>query len=215
MTVKSEDLYDGLAEIYSGKFDRLSEAQIRTRTEFVKYVKTACPHSPRILDIGCGTGRDMKFFESLGSRASGIDASGKMLEVATQKGLKSLYFGDFLTYCFPANGFDGIWCLSMLQDLPTVEKVQAAVRKIAEILRPGGYLFVVTPRFVDQPNGSIVVHRSEYGCMEALVNMTARQLKGMLVESGFEIIAERSQCNQRTESSEAKEYLEFVCMRRD
>lgn len=72
-------LYNELAEFYfdiekpSRKID--SEARFLDRI-FRKH------RIMSILDMGCGTGEHVRYFQSLGYRPKGIDSSSKMIEVA-------------------------------------------------------------------------------------------------------------------------------------
>ena len=56
-----KDIYNKLATTYENSFDVLSEEQIKVRTEYFYYLKQYTDN-PKIIDIGFGTGRDMKFF---------------------------------------------------------------------------------------------------------------------------------------------------------
>lgn len=78
--------------------------------KFLSYIQ---PGS-RILDAGCGTGRDAKSFISRGFEISAFDGSKEMAMFAsTYTGLK-VEHEDFLTYT-SNEMFDGIWaCASLL-----------------------------------------------------------------------------------------------------
>ena len=42
------------------------------------------PGSPKILDAGCGSGRDAKAFDDRGHQVSAFDASGELAELASE-----------------------------------------------------------------------------------------------------------------------------------
>jgi len=97
------------------------------------------PMGAKILDAGCGSGRDTQFFIAAGFEVVAIDASSKMVE-ATRK----LTGADCRQMSFEKlrleNNFDGIWaCASLLHvkraDLPSV------LTKFANILQPTGVLY--------------------------------------------------------------------------
>lgn len=72
----------------------------------------------RILDLGCGTGRDSRYFLSRGFDVTACDGSTRMCEVASANtGLEArhLLFED-LDY---VDEFDGIWACSSLLHVPS------------------------------------------------------------------------------------------------
>ncbi|WP_350433267.1 class I SAM-dependent methyltransferase [Shewanella sp. H8] len=72
------------------------------------------PTNARILDAGCGSGRDTKAFIQMGFNVTAIDASAELAKVATD------YIGQHVTVCTfdqidPTLTFDAIWaCASLL-----------------------------------------------------------------------------------------------------
>ena len=76
----------------------------------------------RILDLGCGSGRDTKYFVDLGYKVDAIDASKEMVRLASIKtGLevKHMTFEQFS----PDLQYDGIWaCASLLHVEPKALK---------------------------------------------------------------------------------------------
>ena len=98
------------------------------------------PMGAKILDAGCGSGRDTQFFIAAGFEVVAIDASSKMVE-ATRK----LTGADCRQMSFEElkleNDFDGIWaCASLLHvkraGLPSV------LTKFASVLRPNGVMYI-------------------------------------------------------------------------
>ncbi|GGP75845.1 class I SAM-dependent methyltransferase [Shewanella ulleungensis] len=72
------------------------------------------PVNARVLDAGCGSGRDSKAFIQLGFDVTSIDASAELAKAASE------YIGQNVTVCTfdqidPTLTFDGIWaCASLL-----------------------------------------------------------------------------------------------------
>ena len=94
----------------------------------------------KILDAGCGSGRDTQFFINAGFEVVAIDASSKMV-----KATKKLTGADCRQMSFEElkleNDFDGIWaCASLLHvkraGLPSV------LTKFASVLRPNGVMYI-------------------------------------------------------------------------
>ncbi|HZU86852.1 MAG TPA: class I SAM-dependent methyltransferase [Anaerolineaceae bacterium] len=102
------------------------------------------PPGGRILDAGCGSGRDSRRFLQMGYRVTAFDASPTMVEHATQlTGLpvRNLRFQD-VNY---EEEFDGVWACASLLHIPKNE-ILNAVSPLVRALKPGG-IFYASFRF--------------------------------------------------------------------
>jgi 2-polyprenyl-3-methyl-5-hydroxy-6-metoxy-1,4-benzoquinol methylase/SOS-response transcriptional repressor LexA len=102
----------------------------------------------RILDIGCGSGRDLQALLDAGYDASGTDATQEMLREARAKypTLATRLSCDTLpnlTSVADAS-YDGIVCWAVLMHLPE-EFLFDAVFNLRRLLKPGGRLLISTP----------------------------------------------------------------------
>ncbi len=72
----------------------------------------------RILDAGCGPGRDSKWFNERGFQTIGVDGSAGMLAEARRR-VPGVDFrqADLRSLTFPDGFFDGIWCCASLLHL--------------------------------------------------------------------------------------------------
>jgi ubiquinone/menaquinone biosynthesis C-methylase UbiE len=135
--------YDKIAPLYKNDCrGRIDEDQLY---HLQKFVKLLGPPPKKILDAGCGTGKDISYFSSLGYEVIGIDLSEGMLKEAKET-LKNrpnvcLIRGDFRTTGFPDNYFDGIWSSASLVHLPQNEKKRALI-EFNRILKEDGILCV-------------------------------------------------------------------------
>ena len=64
---------------------------------FAEYVANKLSTKQNILEIGCGNGRDSKFFSSKGHHVTGLDRSGKAIELC-----KSLYSNEPIEFFYGA-----------------------------------------------------------------------------------------------------------------
>mgnify|MGYP003385732285 CR=1 FL=1 len=94
----------------------------------------------KILDLGCGSGRDAKHFIDLGYEVDAIDASKEMVRLASIKSgleVRHMTFEQFM----PAFKYDGIWaCASLLHVEPNDLKKLFA--RISKWLNTSGVLYV-------------------------------------------------------------------------
>jgi SAM-dependent methyltransferase/SOS-response transcriptional repressor LexA len=113
---------------------------------------TVFARSHKILDVGCGTGRDLSFLLSKGKDAYGVDPSREMLNAACETlhahGFSSenrLFEGALLDLSqFGESEFDGVLCSAVLMHLPE-EELFDAVYALRRVLRPCGTLLVSVP----------------------------------------------------------------------
>jgi 2-polyprenyl-3-methyl-5-hydroxy-6-metoxy-1,4-benzoquinol methylase len=101
-----------------------------------------CRHlapSARILDAGCGSGRDAAAFAANGYRVTAFDASSAMVKLASAHlGFPALQM-CFEDVCWKEE-FDGIWaCASLLH--VSNQALPAVLCRLADALRPGGVLY--------------------------------------------------------------------------
>jgi 2-polyprenyl-3-methyl-5-hydroxy-6-metoxy-1,4-benzoquinol methylase len=126
-----------------------------------------------IIDIGCGTGwlceRMMPF-----GRITGTDLANEVVERARARmpGARFLA-GDFMSLELGASSFDVVTTLEVLSHMGD----QAAfVARIAQVLRPGGFLMMATQnRFVLERSG---ISPPQHGQLRRWVNR--RELLGLL-----------------------------------
>jgi SAM-dependent methyltransferase len=98
------------------------------------------PSGGRILDAGCGSGRDSLAFMQKGYQVVSIDASSEMVAATSKLTGQPALLMRFDEVAFDAE-FDGIWaCASLLhvarRDLPST------LARIARALKPGGILYL-------------------------------------------------------------------------
>ena len=93
----------------------------------------------RILDLGCGSGRDTKYFVDLGYKVDAIDASKEMVRLASIKSglkVKHMTFEQFS----PDLQYDGIWaCASLLHVEP--KALKSMLVQISHWLNVSGVLY--------------------------------------------------------------------------
>lgn len=117
-------------------FDRTVHADVQDLYQrFLHYL----PKQGRILDAGCGVGRDAKFFQSQGYEVVAFDASVEMVKMASHllgKEVKHLRFEeiDF------SSQFDAFWANASLLHVP-YKDLRGVLQKFQRALRPSGILF--------------------------------------------------------------------------
>ncbi len=95
----------------------------------------------RVLDLGCGPGRDLLLLRERGYRVVGLDLSAGMLAEARRRAGGPLLRADMRRLPLGNASFDGIWCCATLLHLPRAE-AGVALGEIRRVLRPGGAVYL-------------------------------------------------------------------------
>lgn len=98
------------------------------------------PRNARILDVGCGGGRDLRAFRERGFEAFGVDPSSALVEIACEYSGAEVAVAKVEALEFEEQ-FDGVWACASLLHLPKA-KLQEALRRIHRSLIAGGVLFL-------------------------------------------------------------------------
>lgn len=97
------------------------------------------PIGGKILDAGCGSGRDLLVFSERGFRAKGIDASRALVEMAKTRSGVSCCVGR-IEEIKDEGKFDGVWACASLLHLPKA-MLGSALCRLHRALVPGGAMF--------------------------------------------------------------------------
>ncbi len=98
-----------------------------------------------LLDFGCGPGRDLKTFATLGHVAIGLDGSAAFVRMARAATGATVWHQDFFALDLPPAHFDGVFANATLQHVPRAA-LPAVLAHLHATLRPGGVLFASIPR---------------------------------------------------------------------
>jgi SAM-dependent methyltransferase len=117
----------------------------------------------RILDFGCGPGRDLAAMRALGHEAIGLEGSSQLAAMARKHSGCEVWEQDFLALRLPAMHFDGIFANASLFHVPCRE-LPRVLRQLRAALTPDGVLFASNPRGNSQEGWN----RGRYGAYHDL-----------------------------------------------
>jgi len=133
MNKNTIDYYDQNANEYAQSTINLDISDLHR--EFTKNM----PFGAKILDAGCGSGRDLLAFKNLGFDAQGIDASAELVEIAKKNSGVKVEHKNFSEINWK-NEFDGVWCMASLLHL-SKEEMRTTLSKIADSMKEGGKIY--------------------------------------------------------------------------
>jgi len=98
-----------------------------------------------ILDLGCGPGRDLRYFRSLGHDVTGLDGSSAFVAMARRHSGCDVLHQNFLAMALPESRFDGVFANASLFHVPSQE-LPRVLAELGKSLKPRGVLFCSNPR---------------------------------------------------------------------
>ena len=110
-----------------------------TLLKFLSFVR-----GNKLLDVGCGTGRDCNYYHSKGYDVTGVDLSEKMIELCKKNYPGISFFNmNMKSLSFEDNLFDGLHCWSVIQHIKK-ENVKDVILEFNRVLKSEGILFIST-----------------------------------------------------------------------
>jgi SAM-dependent methyltransferase len=99
------------------------------------------PKDPKVLEIGCGDGRDAKTIVTRTSNYVGFDISDELIKLARKHVPEGKFeVADAVNYEYP-DGLDVVYAFASLLHL-NKDEVKDVLKKVHEALRPGGIFFI-------------------------------------------------------------------------
>ena len=103
----------------------------------------ALPRPARVLDAGCGSGRNMVELARLGP-VTGVELSRTSVSLARARLLGDVIEGSVLDMPFDSDSFDLAVSLDVIEHL---EEDLEALRELRRVVAPGGFLLVTVPAY--------------------------------------------------------------------
>ncbi len=128
-----------------------------TQTRFLRKLKSPA----HILDFGCGSGRDTKYFLLQGFQVDAIDGSAALCAAASRYTgiqVQNMLFQDLTA----VEAYDGIWACASILHLPPGE-LKTVMRKMAIALKTDGIIYTGFKygTFIGERNGRFFTDMTE------------------------------------------------------
>lgn len=161
------------------------------------------PQKAHILDAGCGSGRDTKYFQSQGHNVTAFDASEEMIRLSTKETNQQILHLHFQDLNFQKE-FDGVWANASLLHVP-YEETKDVYSRIYDTLKSEG-IFYASYKY---GKGQMSVEGRDF------YNMTETTVLPYL-EDLFEIIeiCQMADVRSQVAPSPDKAWLSFIAKKR-
>jgi trans-aconitate methyltransferase len=132
----------------------------------------------RILDLGCGPGRDLVAFRDLGHVVVGLDGCPEFVAMARAVSGCEVWQQDLLSMTLPSASFDGVFANAVLFHVPSLA-LPSVLERLHAALKPTGVLLVSNPRGQDE-EGFV---DGRYACFYSL-----KTWRRLVSRSGFALV---------------------------
>lgn len=130
--------YDAAAAWFVSRYDQVAASA------WIPVLAARHGLGARVLDVGCGSGRDTRAFTDLGATAIALDASQAMLDVACADRVGICLRADLRSLPIATGSIDVVWCQASLVHVPP-EATGAVLSELVRVLDTGGHLFIAVP----------------------------------------------------------------------
>ncbi|MDP2861023.1 MAG: class I SAM-dependent methyltransferase [bacterium] len=185
------DSYNNNASVYAD-LRPLVPPVIKQLDFFIENLK-----GTKILDIGCGPGRDASYFLGKNIAVTGIDLSERLIETAKSNNPSGDFFVmDMRHLDFPDSFFDGLWVNTSFLHLPKTDAGKT-LKEFNRVLAPGGVLFLGVQSHRNEkakvtknvgPREVLIGTEDFHGDLRFFAYYDEDEIKKLLEKTGFQII---------------------------
>ncbi|NWG28126.1 MAG: class I SAM-dependent methyltransferase [Ignavibacteriaceae bacterium] len=144
-----------------------------------------------ILEIGFGTGINLRFYPPNIKKIIGVDANGGMLQQAQKKITNGRFEIELINHSSESLPFpdDSIRAIVSTYTLCSIKNINSALKEIYRVLKPGGKYYFLEHGLADNPKTQKWQHR-----LNPIQNIWAdgcnlnRDIKKLITNSGLKII---------------------------
>ena len=132
MTLTIEEVYDKISTQFNSTRHRIWKC--------VKHFLNSLEPNSKVLEIGCGNGKNMLYRKDL--QFTGIDISQAQVEICKSKNL-NVFKQDMTYLSFDDNSFDNILCVATYHHLDNDYDRKKALHEMYRALKSGGKALIV------------------------------------------------------------------------
>lgn len=138
MSEKPENFYSKGAEQFAEKYsiENMPKAYTDILDNFAEKINNG-----KVLDAGCGHGRDTQYLTEKGLNVTGVDLAEGMIEHAKKNKKGKFKVMDISDLEFSDNEFEGLWCNTVMHFFPP-EEMSEVLDELKRVTKEGGVFYV-------------------------------------------------------------------------
>ncbi len=180
----TKNTYDAVAEEYSRRNLDNTTLPKKNMGAFISFLKERNYHS--VLDVGCGNGRDAKYFSEQGIEVLGVDSCNSLLDIAKSIAPHANFVAMDMRNLekILSSSFGGVWGSSSFLHVPKSDAV-STLAGFRRVLMPNGILYLSVKRGNSEELSSAV-----YNSPRFFANYELSDFKKLITENGFNILTD-------------------------
>jgi 2-polyprenyl-3-methyl-5-hydroxy-6-metoxy-1,4-benzoquinol methylase len=194
---KSEKFWDKQSNNFEKKSKKIDQTEIRTLENTKKYLNVG----DTVLDYGCAIGTMAFELADHAKKIHGIDISSKMIDAARKKAaernIENIDFAHATLFDerYKKESFDVILAFNILHFLEDTQKV---MKRINELLKPGGLIISVTPclgekkSFINSLIFLLVFLQTKLGMVPHMRFFKISEFEDLITNGNFQIVETES-----------------------
>jgi SAM-dependent methyltransferase len=196
-TIESAELKQQTVDTYNESAAQFAEyfKAIGPREKHIKAALNLAGNTenPKVLELGCGDGRDAQVITKYADNYTGVDVSEGMIALA-RKNVPDANFivSDAATYDFPEN-LDVVYAFASLLHLDR-DEVKLVFEKTYNALKPGGIFYVSTKH---KPEFTSEIKTDQFG--KRLFYFYNEEVFNEIGGASFEVVASKIEAKQDTD----------------
>ena len=153
--------FEDTIEWYNQNASLYSSAAGKLAVNFaIKKFISLLPPGAKVLDAGCGSGRDSSSLSKSGMEVIGVDISEGLIRQASKNFPKIKFqLGDIRELDFPNETFEGVWAQASLVHFETLADAEKSIKEFSRVLKPGGILHIMVKEKVDDDRTKISIDK--------------------------------------------------------
>lgn len=130
-----------LKKFMNNVFNKFADIQNEERNLMRFFAKLPRTAEMKILDVGCGYGRNIKLLSGLGYNILGVEANEAIVEANSKSNIKCLTVAEFSK---TSELYDVVLMSHVIEHFPP-DKLLPFMESYLDRLKPGGFLVIITP----------------------------------------------------------------------